>query len=156
LLYLSLAWGLGTKASRLSPRLTALSKNMDRAPGLLREAWSATRTGQSPQTCYEILLSPKGRPRIPWLGAAFATKFLYFASGANPAPQNLILDAVVAKNLRESAWKASPTSGWWSETYASYCTLLARWAAESDQAPDQVEMMLFHLRRSGQTSSYSS
>jgi hypothetical protein len=146
LLYLSLAWGLGTKASRLSPRLTALAKNIDRAPGLLREAWTATRSGQSPKTCYEILLTPKGQPRIPWLGAAFATKFLYFASGSELIPQNLILDAVVARSLRGSAWKASPTYGWWSDTYANYCDLMARWADEANAAPDQVEMMLFRLK----------
>lgn len=151
LLYLSLAWGLGTKASRLSPRLTALAKNIDHAPELLREAWAATRSGQSPKTCYEILLTPKGQPRIPWLGAAFATKFLYFASGSDLIPQNLILDAVVARNLRDSAWKASPTYGWWSDTYAKYCNLLTRWADEANAAPDQIEMMLFNLKTKPKT-----
>lgn len=151
LLYLSLAWGLGTRASRLAPRLTALARNIDRAPGLLREAWTATRSGQTPKTCYEILLTPKGQPRIPWLGAAFATKFLYFASGSDLIPQNLILDAVVARNLRESAWAASPTYGWWSDTYANYCDLMTRWANEANATPDQIEMMLFNLKTKPKT-----
>ena len=146
LLYLSLALGLGTRASRLSPRLTVLAKNIDRAPGLLREAWAATRSGQLSKICYEILLTPKGQPRIPWLGAAFATKFLYFASGSDRIPQNLILDAVVARNLRKSAWADSPTSAWWSDTYANYCKLMADWADEANAAPDQIEMMLFRLK----------
>lgn len=46
------------------------------------------------------------RGKVPWLGPAFFTKFLYFASSVAPpstGPAPLILDAVVAGQVRELA-----------------------------------------------------
>lgn len=148
LLYASLAWGLGVKARRLPTRLESLTN--DGVPKRLEHAWTAVREGRSPRECYEVLLTPKGRGRIYYFGPAFSTKYLYFASGTRKTPQCLILDAVVAKNLRPIAWPASPTAAWWSETYGRYCDLLGRWATAMDApdpvGPDQIEMAIFKLR----------
>ncbi len=152
LLYASLAWGLGPKASRLNARLDALSGAAARVGGLLCDAWTAAPGSISTEDCYRTLLTDNGRPRIPWLGAAFATKFLYFAQGSHTSPSALILDAIVAQALRPHAWPASPTTAWWPSTYAAYCVLLQRWAAQatstmgSQVAPDQIEYLLFTLR----------
>lgn len=153
LLYLSLAWGLGAKGFRMNSKLKGIgAAGPETVTNVLLQAWSAVREGQTPQACYEVLLKPKGRPRIKQLGPAFATKFLYFAGGNKPTATP-ILDAVVSKALRPFAWDDnSPTYGWWSTTYATYADLMKRWAAEASQESgalvraDQIEMMLFNLR----------
>lgn len=155
LLYLSLAWGLGPKGFRMRHKLKGIGEGgSDAAAALLLEAWTAVKEGQTPQACYEVLITPKGAPRIKQLGAAFATKYLYFASGHEPTATP-ILDAVVSRALRPFAWDdTSSTYGWWSTTYGTYSELLKRWAAEASDAngalvrTDQIEMMLFNLRHS--------
>jgi len=148
LFYASLAWGLGRKARSLANRLRPLGDAATQKR--LAEAWSAVREGRSPEECYESLISQTGAGRIPFLGPAFATKFLYFATGTRQEPQCLVLDAVVATKLRSIAWPDSPTTRWWPSTYGRYCALLARWARESHSedmpvAPDQLELALFRL-----------
>jgi hypothetical protein len=153
LLYLSLAWGLGSKGFRMASKLRGIGQSdVAVVKATLVEAWTAVRDGRSPTDCYEVLLTPRGRPRIKQLGAAFATKYLYFASG-DEAPTTPILDAVVANSLRPLAWDQAPTTAWWSSSYASYCELLARWADQAGELIgepvrlDQIEKMLFSLRR---------
>lgn len=150
LLYATLAWGLGGKARLLPTRLEQFAKN-DAAPELLAGAWESVRAGRDPQECYELLLTPRGRARVSYFGAAFATKYLYFAHGTDHAPRNLILDQVVATRLSPYAWPDAPTSSWWSSTYRRYCDLMGSWARQAgdlqarEVRPDQVEMALFRL-----------
>lgn len=151
LLYQSLAWGLGWKGFRMESKLRGIGQtHPDTTARLLVQAWQAVREGASSSECYEVLLTPKGRPRIKYLGAAFATKYLYFATGSG-TPATPILDAVVANSLRPIAWEAAPTTAWWSSTSGRYCSLLSRWASEATAATgqavrlDQLEMMLFSL-----------
>jgi hypothetical protein len=151
LLYLSLAWGLGWKGFRMASKLRGIGQT-DRPTTVnaLVEAWKAVRAGAPSQDCYEVLLSPKGHPRIKQLGAAFATKYLYFATGSGTV-RTPILDAVVANSLRPIAWEGAPTTAWWSSTYAAYCDLLSRWADDASRHTgaqvrvDQIEKMLFSL-----------
>lgn len=152
LFYLSLAWGLGAKARNLPARLDGYARSADFAPHTLARAWQAVRDGREPEECYEILMHPKGRGRIPYYGPAFATKYLYFASGTRQTPRLLILDAVVARRLRDlGVWESAPTANWWASTYQAYCSLLGRWAHEAAQrldravAPDEIEFALFQL-----------
>lgn len=150
LFYASQAWGLGTKARRLPTRLRAITH--DGSTQLLEDAWSAVREGRSPAECYELLITPRGRARLFYFGPAFATKYLYFASGMEVIPSCLILDAVVAARLRPYGWPNSPGSGWWSETYGRYCELMQRWALELEGTglparADQVERAVFALDR---------
>jgi hypothetical protein len=151
LLYLSLAWGLGWKGFRMTSKLRGIGQT-DRSTTttLLVQAWEAVRAGAPSQDCYEVLVTPEGRPRIKQLGAAFATKYLYVATGSG-TPRTPILEAVVANSLRPIAWEDAPTTAWWSSTYARYCDLLSRWASEASRHTgepvrvDQIEKMLFSL-----------
>lgn len=142
LLYLSLAWGLGLKASHLRARLTALADAADSLPDLLVEGWSAVREGRSPRECYLTLTTERGRGRARWLGPAFATKFLYFAAGSSRRHEVLIIDRVVSKGLHEW-YPRLATAGWHADTYAWYCDVLGHWAEQGGVEPDQIEMALF-------------
>lgn len=153
LLLCSLAWGLGLRASRLTARLDALGKHKDLAASRLMSAWTAVRRHEEVATAYRILADENGVARIPWLGAAFLTKFLYFAEGSDHRPRHLILDAVVARNLRPYAWPDSPTTQWHPLTYSRYCALFDAWAGESSAIlerpvwPDEIELAVFRYLR---------
>ncbi|GAB2895800.1 8-oxoguanine DNA glycosylase OGG fold protein [Neomicrococcus lactis] len=151
LLYYSLAWGLGTRASRLHQRLDGLAKNPQKAEKLLVDAWTSVKREAPVKEAYGTLIFDRGRARISWLGPAFATKFLYFAQGNEADARHLILDQVVAKNLRPDAWPGSPTAAWFPEIYERYCNLLSAWAKEASEklcnsrevSADEIEMTLF-------------
>lgn len=149
LLWYSLAWGLGSRAPRLAARLDAVAKDPQRVAELVAGAWTLTRDGANPAVCYAALLTSRGRPRVSWLGGAFATKVLYFAHGTQTAPRNLILDKVVADKLRPIAWETAPTTAWWPDTYQTYCDLMSRWAGEASERAgrsveaDEIEGALF-------------
>lgn len=151
LLYYSLAWGLGLRASRLHQRLDNLAAHQDRAGELLVSAWESVRAGAPVKEAYSVLTTDRGAGQIPWLGPAFSTKFLYFAQGNVAQPRHLILDKVVATNLTEDVWPAAPTKAWWPETYELYCGLLNRWAVEISEDPkvnrtvraDEIEFAIF-------------
>lgn len=155
LLYYSLAWGLGTRAPWLHQRLDSLAAQEEAAGPLLLDAWALARGGAPIREAYGTLTSNRGAGRIPWFGPAFSTKFLYFAQGRDAPPRHVILDQVVAKNLRPDAWPDAPTAGWWPETYEQYGRLLDRWA---DQATlrlgrarrvraDEIELTVFRRHR---------
>ncbi|TKV28561.1 hypothetical protein FDK12_07845 [Arthrobacter sp. NamB2] len=151
LLYYSLAWGLGTRASRLHQRLDGLAKHQDTAGERLVCAWTSVRNGDPTAEAYSLLTTNRGGGRIPWFGPAFSTKFLYFAQGSTTAPRYLILDQVVTRNLRRDVWPDAPTAGWWPDTYQRYCTLLTHWATQASANPDmqrtvwadEIELALF-------------
>jgi hypothetical protein len=151
LLYASLAWGLGTKASRLTGRLDGLAKDLDGAIELLARAWQHVRGGADPQACYEDLIDQRGGGRIYENGPAFATKFLYFAHGAKTSPRCVILDEVVSKRLRTlGVWPNAAPAAWFPSTYADYCGLMGHWAEQAatrmgrDVAADEIEFALFN------------
>lgn len=149
LLLVTLAWGLGLKGSRMRARLDALAEAPKHSAERLLAAWTCVREENSADEAYKILTTDRGRGRIPWLGPAFSTKFLYFAQGSQHRPHHLILDDVVATNLRPFAWPGSPSTGWWPGTYANYCTLMGNWANQaSDKAgrevrADEIELTVF-------------
>ncbi|WP_373427606.1 hypothetical protein [Arthrobacter sp. B3I9] len=149
LLWYSLAWGLGTRAPRLHARLDGVAEDEGKAADLLTEAWEVVRSGADAEKAYSVLTTDKGRGRIKWLGRAFSTKFLYFAQGSTAVPNSLILDEVVATNLRPTAWPSAPTTAWWPSTYGSYCLLMKNWAEKAElrsgneTSPDQIELAVF-------------
>lgn len=144
-LWYGLAWGSGTSRRNNDRRILS---SRTQSP-LLREAFSAARAGD-PRAAYSTLIR-KGGAVIPYLGPAFFSKFLYFASeGAHP--RSLILDARVARSLYELGWSIAPTYprrtfsyNWFTDTYVSYCDLLGTWATEvgGDAGPDMFERALF-------------
>lgn len=151
LLYASLAWGLGTKGSRLTGRLDGLSRDPDGAVDLLLNAWQHVHHGADPQTCYEDLIEQRGGGRIYENGPAFATKFLYFSHGSKTSPRCVILDEVVSKKLHAlGVWPNAVNSAWFPSTYANYCDLMGHWAEQAatragrDVAADEVEYALFN------------
>lgn len=152
LLWYSLAWGLGTRAPRLHARLNGIAEDERKAANLLTEAWGLARNEADAEKAYSVLTTDKGRGRIKWLGPAFSTKFLYFAQGSARAPSYLILDAVVARNLRSTAWPSAPSTAWWPSTYGEYCLLMKNWAEQAElrsgkeTSPDQIELAVFKGR----------
>lgn len=149
LLWQSLAWGLGTRAPRLHARLDGIAQDEGYAALLLMEAWELVRNEGDHEKAYSVLTTNKGTGRITWLGPAFSTKFLYFAQGSKVVPSYVILDAIVATNLRPTAWPSAPSTAWWPTTYAAYCSLMKKWADKaqlrsgSETSPDQIELAVF-------------
>ncbi|GGK58190.1 8-oxoguanine DNA glycosylase OGG fold protein [Nocardia camponoti] len=136
-LWAALAWGEGNRVFRNPRRVAAVLDDLEVNGKLLVEAANAA----DPETGYRTLFGA-----IKGLGPAFFTKYLYFA---NP-DRFLILDQRVATALHnECGWTSlSPTTSWPPDTYARYCELLTRWAAELSEAgfktsPDQLEYRLF-------------
>lgn len=156
LLWHVLAWGTGGSQRGNDARVKAFANPADRQRnvGLLKQAIASARAGD-PAAAYRSLIR-RGGGQIPGLGPAFFTKFLYFASEDTSGTRCLILDARVAGSLAQAGWSSLPHStsagysyNWYTATYASYCELLKRWAAnESDRmdvhvCPDEIERALF-------------
>lgn len=145
-----LAWGSGRRNRNNLKRITSCTDQID----LLREAIEAARAGDA-RAAYSTLV--RGRA-IPYLGPAFFTKILYFASGSDD-PRCLILDARVARSLYRLGWSISPTYPsrnfsyrWYTDTCESYCETLTEWAAERASASgplraDVLERLLFERGR---------
>lgn len=135
LLWHTLAWGAGRSARNMRRRLTAVGATPDVAR-LLRTAGRAATT--DPAAGF-ALLRPGRRSAIAWLGPAFFTKYLYFAGAGATTHPALILDARVARTLRDRCgWVSLSARGSWSSiTYRRYCDLVARWAAEQ-RSPDRL------------------
>lgn len=152
-LWFALAWGSGKKVRLSHKRLSSIHDNPQCVDQLVAAASYAT---SSPQAAYEVL-HRNGKSLIKYLGPAFFTKYLYFAGRGAASHPSLILDSRVASALRHRhGWKTLGTRGNWpSDTYARYCDLLQRWAAEESErigreiAADEIERFLFD--ESGET-----
>jgi hypothetical protein len=97
--------------------------------------------GGGPVRAY-ALLGDTGVPRLPRLGPAFGTKFLYFCSptGGHPA---LILDGLVATWLRGNADLELNEARWSARTYERYLAAMFGWADELAVAADDLETCIF-------------
>lgn len=151
-----LSWVLDGQQNGLAPRLT-----LDEIRGLLAKA--VRILGQDGAAkAYEFLAADG---HIPQLGAAFFTKFLYFAGKATDVPgaSPLILDSRLAErmtwfwkrrrgepfaaNARSAQWLWQGP-GWSAHRYRIYLAFLNRLAdqlsdGERRWTPDLVEMLLF-------------
>ncbi|PKQ18264.1 MAG: hypothetical protein CVT68_04270 [Actinobacteria bacterium HGW-Actinobacteria-8] len=153
-----LAWGSGIGSRNNRKRLAAFSNEELRRVNLdlLQRAASIVQSGDAyaNRQAYSMLIRPGGG-MVPGLGPAFFTKFLYFAGRGEGKVPPLILDARVASRLYDAGWTDLPRSSrkngysysynWYTDTYVSYCELLARWADESPLGtrPDEIERALF-------------
>lgn len=144
-----LAWGSGKARRNNLKRIESCRANTR----LLRQAFDAAQAGD-PRKAYSSLIRP-GRAAIPYLGPAFFSKLLYFAS-EGVQQRCLILDARVARSLFNLGWSIAPTYptrnftyNWYTDTYVSYCELLARWADVAGTAgtADMFERALFDAGR---------
>ncbi|WP_155990570.1 hypothetical protein [Paraoerskovia marina] len=151
LLWHVLAWGSGRSRRNNLQRIAAFTDPELRQErvALLRSATVAARQGDA-AIAYGTLIR-RGGGKIPGLGPAFFTKFLYFVGSGNAAHACLILDARVAKSLHTAGWSTIPSGSynWYTETYVAYCELLARWAEAASNttgkpiAADEYERALF-------------
>lgn len=162
LLWHVLIWGSGSSARNNRKRIASFvdTEHGDERVALLVAATAAARAGgsDSARQAYGGLIR-KGGGVIPGFGPAFFTKFLYFVGQGAAGHHSLILDARVASSLFDAGWATLPrrrsrggwsySSNWYTDTYASYCDLLARWAEEATTelgvpiAPDEIERALF-------------
>jgi hypothetical protein len=149
LLWHSLAWGTGTKPKLCKKRIEAIAGAPDDTVNLLQVAGAAAR--RDAVDAYQRLYPHDRRYAIKYLGAAFFTKYLYFAGGGSADHPALILDDRVARALHDRCgWNSLRTGGFWpARTYGRYSRLLARWAEEESKAcdrdvrPDEIELWLF-------------
>lgn len=150
-LWHALIWGSG-KSERLNRRrIQAFGDPGLRAErvGTLRESARLARAGKR-EDAYRTLIR-RGGGKVPGLGPAFFTKFLYFASMGRTESPCLILDARVATVLHDAGWAELPKGSfnWYTTQYVSYCDLLDAWAAEQSAVretavrPDEIERALF-------------
>lgn len=146
LLWLSMAWGTGSRRRQVHRRMRAAAADPHRYVEALTSAAELSRT--DPEKTY-ALLYPGNRTLIPFLGPAFFTKFLYFAGAGAPTHPSLILDSRVATALHRAGWTSLGTRGGWpAQTYRRYTALLARWADEyaleqQGSGTDVLERWLF-------------
>lgn len=163
----SYVWGKGKRGTRAGSGPATLgvvlaAKGLDTT---LANALTTLREADS-QQAYAAL-----QGRVPGLGPAFFTKFLYFAATAVPAapgPQPLILDRVLAARMRSMAEVVGRHSGhdprgtvaaWvWADgkwtphrygIYVSFMDAAARQMAATDAwpshaSPDLLEYALFN------------
>jgi hypothetical protein len=149
LLWHSLAWGTGTKPKLCQKRMGAIAGAPDDTANLLRVAGAAAC--RDAVDAYRLLYPHDRRYAIKYLGAAFFTKYLYFAGGGSADLPAFILDDRVARALHDRCgWTSLRRGGFWPAwTYGRYCRLLARWAGEESKAcgrdvrPDEIELWLF-------------
>jgi hypothetical protein len=156
-----LAWGSGWSRRNNRDRIHAFVDPESRKErvSLLRDAAKYARSGD-PRGAYSVLIR-RGGGKIPALGPAFFTKFLYFVSenvsadeGSSDGRRCLIFDARVARSLHAAGWTTlhrgqNFSANWYTDTYVSYCDLLHRWATERTEdwgtvvAPDELERAIF-------------
>ena len=144
LLWHTLAWGAGRHVRLVHKRMDAIARDRARATVGLRTAAELSST--DPRSAFETLY-PGGSTLIPHLGPSFFTKYLYFAGAGQKDHPCLILDERVAGALKRAGWDSLSDRGPWpADTYARYCGLLGRWAAEIGESgvrPDLLERWLF-------------
>jgi hypothetical protein len=132
-----LVWGSGTSRRQNTKRLEAFADvaHREKRVALLHAATQAAVDGDA-SAAYRLLIR-RGGGVIPSFGPSYFTKLLYFAGAGALEHPCAILDARVARSLRAAGWRDLPDgwANWYTETYASYCHLLRRWA---DAAADRL------------------
>jgi hypothetical protein len=134
-----MAWGYG-RVGYGPFRVLRVLAAAPTAGAQLQAAATSAAHGR-PVEAYECL-GDHGTARLPHLGPAFGTKFLYFCSPAGPRPA-LILDRLVARWLRESVGLAFNELRWSTSTYVRYLEAMFGWADELGLAADELELCIF-------------
>jgi hypothetical protein len=147
-----MAWGYG----RVGYGPFRVRRVLDAAPNVgvqLRAAAGAAAEGR-PVEAYACL-GDHGAARLPYLGPAFGTKFLYCCSSTGTRPV-LILDRLMARWLRENVGLAFNEVRWSVSTYKRCLETMVNWADELALAADQLEVCIFSTQaRLGDTQSAS-
>ncbi|NLU82457.1 hypothetical protein [Rhodococcus sp. HNM0569] len=142
-LYVAAAvWGTGTSARDVPRRMRPLVQ--DGVVGKLGVALDVLEA-DGPVAAYEAL-SRGGAAHVPYLGAPFFTKMLYFASASGGGA--LVLDRNVVQTLAHAGvveWNVE--RAWTAEQYATYLDLVRGWAAHHGTTGDVVECVLSAVGR---------
>lgn len=93
--------------------------------------------------------------RLHGLGPAFGTKYLYFCQSPTARPRALILDALVARWLREAGLLEVDPVPWSTGTYGRYLGTMHDWAAELETSADTLELAMFEEAASATSSSWN-
>jgi hypothetical protein len=118
--------------------------------GVQRQAAAGAAAAGRPVEAHTNL-GDNGTARLPYLGPAFGTKFLYFCSSTGGRPA-LILDRFVARWLRENVGLVLNEVRWSVSTYASYLKTMFGWADELGLTADELEACIFSTQaRPGDT-----
>lgn len=133
-----MAWGYGRVGYGPHRVQRVLETTRDAGP-ILRCAADELASG-GPVRAY-VRLGDHGAARLPGLGPAFGTKFLYFCSP--PGGPALILDRLVAGWLSEHAGLRLNQIRWSASTYLRYLTAMSEWADEMALPADKVETCVF-------------
>ncbi|MFE1010032.1 hypothetical protein ACFW4M_01845 [Streptomyces sp. NPDC058794] len=153
LLIAALVWGTGTKARSVNRRGLIFGRSTaEHIDDRLGTVLTVLRE-QGAVAAYDKC---RREERVPHLGPAFFTKFLYFAGYEDGAGfrRPLILDSVVSLALKDRRTVAEdwPLSGWTTAQYARYLDILHHQAESAGVRPDVVEAAWFAhgtwLRRS--------
>jgi hypothetical protein len=110
------------------------------APERLRSA-AQTLAEAGPLAAYRRL-ADSSDCGLDGLGAAFATKYLFFCQPEGAETTALIHDKLVADWLLENAGLDLKSQPWSERRYEAYLRQMHAWAAEFDCAPDEVEQCI--------------
>lgn len=143
LLVAAIIWGTGDRGRNAGFRLDGLHQDTG-APRKLTTALEIVRSSGA-KSAFDALFKG-GTCKVPEIGPAFFTKFMYFA-GFNAKPylwQPLIMDERVVRALNRHTtekWFYDITSG----QYSTYLDLVKDWAYELQASEDVIERRLFQL-----------
>jgi hypothetical protein len=146
-----MAWGYGRVGYGPYRVRRVLASVPDPGERLQAAAGELARVG--PAAAY-VLLGDSGVPRLPGLGPAFGTKFLYFCSppGGRTA---LILDRLVAAWLRANTGLRLNEARWSAPAYQRYLEAMSRWAAETAITAEELEACIFQAQARGTSSQWA-
>jgi hypothetical protein len=146
-----MAWGYGRVGYGPFRVRRVLASVPDPGERLQAAAGELARGG--PAAAY-ALLGDRGVPRLPGLGPAFGTKFLYFCSppGGRAA---LILDRLVAAWLRGNTGLRLNEARWSASAYQRYLEAMSGWAAETAVTADELEACIFQAQARGTGSQWA-
>lgn len=139
----TMIWGSGTRNGR-GPRNTCRAL---RAPSL-----AATLRLSAALVTHEDFASAYVAARLPGVGPAFFTKWLWAVGLARPRPPRpLILDSLVWASLARLGWNSRDAAGSsrWADRYVAYVSTMHRWATQLDAKlpADRLEYFRFQRRR---------
>ena len=146
-----MAWGYGRVGYGPFRVRRVLASIPDSGERLQAAADELARGG--PTAAY-ALLGDSGVPRLPGLGPAFGTKFLYFCSPPGDRTA-LILDRLVAAWLRTNTGLRLNEARWSAPTYQRYLEVMSRWAAETAVTADELEACIFQAQARGTGSQWA-
>lgn len=138
----AMIWGYGPAGYGPYRTARVLAENPGAGAQLARIA--AVARGRGALAAFEHVA---GRP-MRYLGVAFGTKFLYFATtGADPQAAAPILDAVVCRWLSEHAGLELDIETWRPGQYRLYLDALTGWSQQLSVAPSVLEELIFREGR---------